>query len=94
MAADATLAPRAPFDRTLLLVVPAALFMVLLFIYPFIYGLLLSFEPAHGGVLENYRKFFTSDNLLPTIGTTLKLALPATIVNVGLALPIAYRMRS
>ena len=28
-----------------------------------------------------------------TIGTTLKLALPATLVNVGVALPIAYRMR-
>ena len=86
--------PRAPFDRVLLLVVPAALFMVLLFIYPFVYGLLLSFEPAQGGALENYRKFFTTDNLWPTIGTTLKLALPATIVNVGIALPIAYRMRT
>ena len=49
MAADVALAPRAPFDRALLLVVPAALFMVLLFIYPFVYGLLLSFEPAQGG---------------------------------------------
>jgi len=68
MAADATLAPRAPFDRALLLVVPAALFMVLLFIYPFVYGLLLSFEPAQGGGLENYRKFFTTDNLWPRSG--------------------------
>ena len=87
MAADVALAPRAPFDRALLLVVPAALFMVLLFIYPFVYGLLLSFEPAQGGALANYRKFFTTDNLWPTIWTTLKLALPATIVNVGIALP-------
>ena len=52
MAADATFAPRAPFDRTLLLVVPAALFMLLLFIYPFIYGLLLSFEPPKGGASD------------------------------------------
>ncbi|HKP67056.1 MAG TPA: ABC transporter permease, partial [Casimicrobiaceae bacterium] len=90
---SAALAPRAPFDRALLLVVPATLFMLLLFIYPFIYGLLLSFEPAQGGALANYRKFFTTDNLWPTIGTTLKLALPATIINVGIALPIAYKMR-
>ena len=93
MAADVALAPRAPFDRALLLVVPAALFMVLLFIYPFVYGLLLSFEPAQGGALANYRKFFTTDNLWPTIWTTLKLALPATLINVGLALPIAFKMR-
>jgi len=71
-----TLAPRAPFDRVLLLVVPATLFMLLLFIYPFIYGLVLSFEPKEGGWLANYRTFFTTDNLWPTIGTTLKLALP------------------
>jgi len=92
--ASASLAPRAPFDRTLLLVVPAAAFMLLLFVYPFIYGLLLSFNPAKGaGPLANYRTFFTTDNLWPTIWTTLRLALPATIINVGLALPIAYRMR-
>src|SRR3982750_4249908 len=88
-----TLAPRAPFDRVLLLVVPATLFMLLLFIYPFIYGLVLSFEPKQGGWLANYQTFFPTDNLGPTIGTTLKLALPATIINVGIALPIAYKMR-
>jgi len=88
-----TLAARAPTDRAILLVVPAALFMLLLFIYPFIYGLILSFEPPQGDWLANYRKFFTTDNLWPTIWTTLKLALPATIINVGLALPIAFMMR-
>ncbi len=82
-----------PFDRTLLLVVPAAAFMLLLFVYPFLYGLVLSFNPKEGGWLANYRFFFTTDNEWPTIWTTLRLALPATLVNVGLALPIAYRMR-
>ena len=86
-------APRMQFDRTLLLVMPAALFMRLLFIYPFVYGLILSFEPAQGGWLANYQKFFTTDNLWPTIWTTLRLALPATLINVGLALPIAFKMR-
>jgi putative spermidine/putrescine transport system permease protein len=90
---SSALAPRAPFDRALLLVVPAAAFMLLLFVYPFAYGLLLSFEPAKGGWLANYHKFFTTGNLWPTIWTTLRLAIPATVINVGLALPIAYRMR-
>ena len=67
--------------------------MLLLFIYPFLYGLVLSFEPPQGGWLANYHKFFTTDNLWTTIGTTLKLALPATLINVFVALPIAYRMR-
>ena len=84
---------RAPFDRALLLVVPAAAFMLLLFVYPFLYGLALSFNPKEGGALANYEHFFTTDNLWPTIWTTLRLALPATLINVGLALPIAFKMR-
>ena len=91
-AAAAPLA-REPFDRTLLLVVPAALFMLLLFVYPFLYGLWLSFTPKEGGALANYAHFFTTDNLWPTIWTTLRLALPATLINVGFALPIAFKMR-
>jgi len=85
-------APR--FDRALLLVTPATLFMLLLFIYPFIYGLVLSFQPMEeAGWLANYQKFFSTANLWMTIGTTLKLALPATMVNVALALPMAFKMR-
>jgi len=86
-------APRAPFDRVLLLVVPAAAFMLLLFVYPFLYGLALSFNPKEGGALANYTRFFTTDNLWPTIWTTLRLAIPATLINVGVALPIAFKMR-
>jgi len=84
---------KAPFDRALLLVVPATAFMLLLFVYPFLYGLWLSFQPKEGGALANYSHFFTTDNLWPTIWITLRLALPATLINVGLALPIAYKMR-
>jgi len=86
-------AARAPSDRTLLLVIPAAAFMLLLFVYPFLYGLVLSFNPKQGGWLANYHFFFTTDNEWPTIWTTLRLALPATLINVGVALPIAYKMR-
>jgi putative spermidine/putrescine transport system permease protein len=84
---------RMPLDPALLLVVPAAAFMLLLFVYPFLYGLVLSFNPKEGNWLANYRFFFTTDNEWPTIWTTLKLALPATLINVGFALPIAYKMR-
>ena len=93
MARSADVYARPAFDRTLLLVLPAAAFMLLLFVYPFLYGLALSFRPKEGGLLWNYVHFFTTDNLWPTIGITLKLALPATLINVGLALPIAFKMR-
>lgn len=82
------------FDVTTTLVVPAAVFMVALFVYPFLYGLLLSFQPLEGGgALANYVRFFTQLDLRATVGTTFWLALPATLVNVGLALPIAYGLR-
>jgi putative spermidine/putrescine transport system permease protein len=85
---------RPQLDRAVLLVVPAAAFMLLLFVYPFLYGLWLSFEPKDVATLDNYRKFFSDPRLWPTIWTTLRLALPATILNVFVALPIAYKMRT
>ncbi len=83
-------------DPVMWMLVPAVLFMLLVFVYPFGHGLLLSFkplDPSEGGAFANYIKFFNTDNLWVTIGTTLKLALPATIINVGIALPIAYHLR-
>jgi putative spermidine/putrescine transport system permease protein len=84
-------------DRAVVLVAPAAAAMVLLFVYPFLYGLVLSFHPASntqgGGALGNYVEFFTSPRLWPTIFTTLRLAVPATLINVAFALPIAYLLR-
>ena len=85
--------PRPTADRTPLLVAPAAALMVLLFVYPFLYGLVLSFSPTRGGVLGNYVRFFTDRSLWPTIMTTLRIAMPATGINVAFALPIAYAMR-
>lgn len=80
-------------DGLTLLVVPAILFVLLLFIYPFLYGLFLSFEPKAGGVFANYQRFFSDSFLYGTIGTTLWLALPVTIVTLALAIPIAFRVR-
>jgi putative spermidine/putrescine transport system permease protein len=76
-----------------ILIVPAVIFMLLFFIYPFLYGLVLSFQPAQGDWLANYAKFFADSHLWRTITTTFNLALPVTIINVALALPIAFRMR-
>jgi putative spermidine/putrescine transport system permease protein len=80
-------------DRLTLLVVPAILFSLALFIYPFLYGLFLSFTPKAGGVLANYQRFFSDSFLYGTIATTLWLALPVTIATLLLAIPIAFRVR-
>jgi putative spermidine/putrescine transport system permease protein len=80
-------------DGLTLLVLPAVVFVIAMFIYPFLYGLLLSFQPKEGGALANYIHFFSDSYLHGTIGTTLKLALPATLVDLALAVPIAFRVR-
>jgi putative spermidine/putrescine transport system permease protein len=81
-------------DRTLLLVLPGLLFVILLFVYPVLYGLQLSFQPKEGGgLLANYTKFFSDPYLFDTIWITLRLAVPAALINVLASIPIAYRMR-
>lgn len=81
-------------DGLTLLALPAALLVLALFVYPFLYGLWLSFTPKDGGhFLANYRTFFSDSFLYGTIGTTLMLALPVTLVNLALAVPIAMRVR-
>jgi putative spermidine/putrescine transport system permease protein len=88
----ASVGRRAP-DPAWLLVAPAVLFLLLLFVYPFVYGFVLSFAPNEGGRLANYQKFFTDSRQWRSVLTTFELALPVTILNVGLALPIAFRLR-
>jgi putative spermidine/putrescine transport system permease protein len=81
-------------DRTLLLLAPAVLVLGLLFVYPFLYGLGLSLRPQQGGgTLANYKTFFSDAYQRDTIFTTLKIALPATAINVLASIPIAYRLR-
>ncbi|HMK81286.1 MAG TPA: sugar ABC transporter permease [Xanthobacteraceae bacterium] len=88
-------AARTPFraDGTALLVGPAIVFLILFFIYPFAYGFWLSFNPLQGDVLANYRKFFSEEFLWRTLIITFELALPVTILNTALALPIAFQLR-
>jgi putative spermidine/putrescine transport system permease protein len=80
-------------DAVTLLVLPGVLFVVALFIYPFIYGLVLSFHPKQGGALANYVAFFSDPFLYDTIYTTLVIAVPVTVLNVVLSVPVALRVR-
>jgi putative spermidine/putrescine transport system permease protein len=80
-------------DGVTLLVLPAALLLVALFVYPFFYGLWLSFNPKEGPALGNYAKFFSDPFLYETISKTLWLALPVTVLNLVAAIPIAFRVR-
>jgi putative spermidine/putrescine transport system permease protein len=83
----------AGFDGVTLLVVPAALLVLGLFVYPFLYGLALSFTPKQGGALDNYTRFFSDPYMYRTIWLTLRLALPVTVLNILLSVPIALKVR-
>jgi putative spermidine/putrescine transport system permease protein len=86
--------PAQPRDPKGWLVAPALIFIVALFIYPFAYGLMLSFNPMNGGsAWTNYITFFTDTSMWPTILVTLKLAVPATLINVGISVPVAFALR-
>jgi putative spermidine/putrescine transport system permease protein len=81
-------------DGVTLLLLPAALFLGALFVYPFLYGFILSFEPkAGGGIFANYQRFFSDPYFANTIATTMRIALPVTILNLALAIPVAFRVR-
>ncbi|MCW0233023.1 MAG: ABC transporter permease subunit [Ferrovibrio sp.] len=82
------------FDSVTLLALPAVLFVLALFVYPFIYGLILSVEPKDGAVwYTNYQAFFSDPFLYGTIGKTLRLAAPVTALCVVISIPIALRVR-
>ena len=79
---------------TFFLLLPAVAFVTLLFVYPFLYGMLLSFTQAEGHfTFTNYLRFFGDWWERRTILVTLWISLPATLINVALAIPFAYAMR-
>ncbi|MDA8411070.1 MAG: ABC transporter permease [Treponema sp.] len=76
------------------LLIPALIFLVLLFLYPFAYGLFLSFTSAKGQfTFGNYLRFFSDARDFRTILVTLQISVPVTLFNVALAVPFAYYMR-
>lgn len=77
-----------------LLLAPAIVFVALLFLYPFAYGLFLSLTKENGAfTLANYANFFGSARDFRTIWVTLQISVPVTIINVAVAVPFAYYMR-
>jgi putative spermidine/putrescine transport system permease protein len=84
----------------LLLLVPAVVFAIALFVYPFLYGIGLTFQPLAstqaqwgGGPLANYVAFFSDAFVFDSIWLTMRLALPAALFNVLISIPIAFKLR-
>ena len=59
-------------DSQLFLLLPALVFILALFVYPFAYGFVLSFKPKAGDLFANYRKFFSDPFLYDTIWATFR----------------------
>jgi putative spermidine/putrescine transport system permease protein len=79
-----------------LLVLPSALYLVALFVYPFAYGVYLSLHPAKAAgaaSLANYLAFLGDPWQARTLWVTASIAVPNTLITVTLALLMAYTMR-
>jgi putative spermidine/putrescine transport system permease protein len=80
----------------LVLLAPSIAYLLVMFVYPFAYGVALSLRPATGGgalSLANYAAFLLDPWQARTIWVTASIAVPNTVVTVGLALVVAYAMR-
>ena len=78
------------------LLAPSVAYLLVMFVYPFAYGVFLSLSPGKGAgglSLANYLVFFGDDWQLRTIWVTASIAVPNTILTVALALVVAYAMR-
>jgi putative spermidine/putrescine transport system permease protein len=87
-------------DPQLLMLVPAVLFALLLFVYPFTYGIGLTVQPLPavqeqwgGGIFANYVAFFRDPFVFDSIWITMRLAIPAAVFNVVVSIPIAFKLR-
>jgi putative spermidine/putrescine transport system permease protein len=74
---------------------PSALYVVAMFVYPFLHGIYLSVRPAKEAGLSfaNYIAFFGDEWQYGTIWITFSIAVPTTIIVVSTALFLAYGMR-
>jgi putative spermidine/putrescine transport system permease protein len=76
-------------------ILPSVLYLLAMFVYPFLYGIYLSLHPPKlsGFSFANYFAFFTDEYQYKTVGITFGLAVPNTVVVVVLSLFLAYNMR-
>jgi putative spermidine/putrescine transport system permease protein len=74
---------------------PSLLYVLFMFVYPFLYGVYVSLRPLKvpGFSLANYISFFTDQYQYKTVAITFRLAVPNTIVVVAISLLFAYNMR-
>jgi len=74
---------------------PSFLYVIVMFIYPFLYGIYMSVHPLNvpGLSIANYVAFFTDQFQYKTVGNTFRLAIPTTVVVVTCSLVVAYGMR-
>ena len=84
---------REGWDGVTLLLVPAAALGLILFAYPCIYGVILSFRPKTGGLFASYAQFVSDPFLYQTLFKTLWIALPVTLFNLAIAVPSALCVR-
>jgi putative spermidine/putrescine transport system permease protein len=87
-------------DKSLLMLVPALVFAVALFVYPFSYGIGLTFQPTAeiqekfgAGIFSNYAAFFQDKFISESVWLTMRLALPAALFNVLASIPVAFKLR-
>ncbi|HEY5249401.1 MAG TPA: ABC transporter permease [Dermatophilaceae bacterium] len=87
-------------DTSLLMLAPALVFALALFIYPFSYGIGLTFQPSAtiqqtwgGGAFANYVAFFKDAFLFDSVWLTMRLALPVAVFNVLASIPVAFKLR-
>ena len=76
------------------LMLPAAIYLLVMFVYPFAYGVFLSLQAKGGGIsLTNYLAFLLDPWQARTVWVTASIAVPNTVLTVLLALIVAYSMR-
>jgi putative spermidine/putrescine transport system permease protein len=79
----------------ILFLLPSLFYVIVMFVYPFLYGIYASLQPLSGETwsFKNYVSFFTDPYQYATIKTTFALAIPNSILVVLVALFLAYGMR-
>ena len=78
-----------------LLLLPSLIPILLLFLYPLLKGLVMTFQDSETSqlTLGNYIEFFTNPDYYSTIWRTLYLVVPATIIELLIAFGITYFIR-